>query len=365
MENQTTAAYLNSQEIEALLSSEAFNAPDESGMLFSLLQKLHYFHLEQSVEYAAVYKKVFHSKPIQNIEDIPFLPVSIFKEAELKSVPADEVYKVLTSSGTTGQIPSRILLDTATARMQTKTLNRIMSSVLGRERLPMLIVDSKSVLSNRSSFSARGAGILGMSIFGKDHHYLLNEEMETDEKIWTDFLEKYNGKPIFIFGFTFMVWQFLLPLLKQSKADFSQAILIHSGGWKKLTEQAVDNTTFKATLNQFSGMKRIHNFYGMVEQVGTVFLENSKGFLHCPAYSDVIIRDPETLLPVEDGKPGLVQVLSCLPASYPGHSLLTEDIGVIEGRGDEEMNWKGKYFRIIGRAKKAELRGCSDTFKKS
>jgi hypothetical protein len=64
------------------------------------------------------------------------------------------------------------------------------------------------------------------------------------------------------------------------------------------------------------------------------------------------------------GQPGLIQVISALPKSYPGHSLLTEDIGVLEGVDDSPEGWKGKYFRILGRAKKAELRGCSDTFNK-
>ena len=41
-------------------------------------------------------------------DDIPFLPVRLFKELELKSVPEDEVFKTMTSSGTTGQSVSRI-----------------------------------------------------------------------------------------------------------------------------------------------------------------------------------------------------------------------------------------------------------------
>jgi hypothetical protein len=30
--------------------------------------------------------------------------------------------------------------------------------------------------------------------------------------------------------------------------------------------------------------------------------------------------------------------------------------------GEDDLAWKGKYFKILGRAKKAELRGCSDVF---
>jgi hypothetical protein len=51
-----------------------------------------------------------------------------------------------------------------------------------------------------------------------------------------------------------------------------------------------------------------------------------------------------------------------LPESYPGHVLLTEDKGVILGEDDCPCGRKGKYFKIIGRLKNAEIRGCSDTY---
>ena len=51
-----------------------------------------------------------------------------------------------------------------------------------------------------------------------------------------------------------------------------------------------------------------------------------------------------------------------LPESYPGHSLLTEDEGVILGEDDCPCGRRGKYFKILGRLPQAEIRGCSDTY---
>jgi hypothetical protein len=51
-----------------------------------------------------------------------------------------------------------------------------------------------------------------------------------------------------------------------------------------------------------------------------------------------------------------------LPESYPGHSLLTEDEGVILGEDDCPCGRKGKYFKVMGRLKNAEIRGCGDTY---
>ena len=93
----------------------------------------------------------------------------------------------------------------------------------------------------------------------------------------------------------------------------------------------MDNAAFKARCQQQLGLSRVHNFYGMVEQVGTVFVECEAGHLHAPALADVLVRDPQTLAPLPMGQPGLLQLLSALPLSYPGHSLLSEDLDYTSG----------------------------------
>ena len=72
---------------------------------------------------------------------------------------------------------SRIYLDRETAALQSKVLAKIMESALGKQRLPMIIVDSDAVLKNPAMFSARGAGIRGFSLFGRDTVYALDGEM--------------------------------------------------------------------------------------------------------------------------------------------------------------------------------------------
>ena len=142
--------------------------------LLEFVRALHYHHLEKSDEYSRFCKAIFPFEDYASLDKLPYLPVSLFKNYYLKSIEDKDVFKVLTSSGTTGSVPSRIVLDKETASLQTLTLSKIMKHVIGKDRLPMLIVDSKSVIKDRKSFSARGAGILGISIFGKKHLYLLN-----------------------------------------------------------------------------------------------------------------------------------------------------------------------------------------------
>lgn len=345
------------------LPQYSLSASEKSAYMLPFLSDLNRHHVKQNAEYANFISVsgIEKSHVFHKISDFPFLPVSIFKHHSLKSIADEEVFKVLTSSGTTGSIPSRIYLDKETASLQTFALSKIITHIIGNERLPMLIVDSKAVLKDRSSFSARGAGILGLSIFGKDHHYLLDENYDLDVTVLEQFMAKYNGQKILIFGFTFMVWTYLYQQLKQNY-DLSKAVLIHSGGWKKLQDRAVDSNTFKLRFKEKFGLCQSYNFYGMVEQVGSVFLENELGYLHCPNFADIIIRNPVDFSVQPHGKEGFVQVVSALPKSYPGFSLLTEDIGICHGEDDPSISWKGKYFEILRRTKKAELRGCSDTF---
>lgn len=300
---------------------------------------------------------------IKSVEEIPYIPVRLFKEFGLRSISADEIFKTMTSSGTTGQEVSKIYLDRYTASLQTKILSKIMVDLLGSKRLPMLVIDSPSVVKNRNSFSARGAAILGFSMFGQDVTYALDEAMEIDVKAIKDFLARHADEPIFVFGFTFIIWQyFVLPLVREDKMlSLDNAILLHGGGWKKLSDQAVDNKTFKSTLRSRVGLKTVVNYYGMVEQTGSIAIECDHGNLHVPIYSDVIVREPGSFAVVKNGVEGVIETLSILPRSYPGHALLTEDLGVILGEDDCPCGRSGKYFRINGRLAKAELRGCSDT----
>lgn len=335
--------------------------PEREARLLPRLVELTERHRARSTAYANILAATGHDpgRRYARISDLPWLPVRLFKTHELKSIPDDEVFKVLTSSGTTGDV-SRIHLDRAAAAAQTRMLGQTLQAVLGPKRLPMLIVDTTAIIKDRRSFSARGAGVLGMVTFGRDHVWALDGAGEPDLDAVRGFLARHGDRPFLVFGFTFMVWLHLYELARAHGLDLSNGILVHSGGWKKLVDRRVDNAEFRRAFRADTGLTRIHNFYGMVEQIGVVYLEGPEGgSLYCPDFADVVIRDPRTWEPLPPGEPGLVEVISTLPESYPGHLLLTEDLGVIDGVDDGA--WPGKRFSILGRLPRAEARGCSDT----
>ena len=318
--------------LDKIIDLEPFSLEEsEKNKIFSKalidLTKYHYNNCSK-------YKKIinlleFSFKKKHSKEDMPFIPVNLFKDYDLMSVKRKEVFKILTSSGTTGTKLSKVFLDKINTFNQKKVLSKIMSSFIGTQRLPLLIIDSKSVFENRNKFSARGAAILGFSIF----------------------------------GFTSIVWEKMCIELKKKNIslDFSKAILLHGGGWKKLEKQNISNARFKEDLKKILKLNKIHNYYGMVEQTGSIFIECDKcGNFITSIFSDILIRDKNFKL-AKNGEKGLVQLISILPTSYPGHNIITEDIGEI-AKDDSACTCihYGKRFKIHGRIKNAEIRGCSD-----
>ena len=349
------------------ISPFSLNKEEKSKLFTEYLKELSLKHYQKCENYRKIVDKLnCNLSEIKNYTEIPFLPVRLFKEFDLKSIPTEEVFKTMTSSGTSGQAVSKIYLDKTTAANQQKTLVKIVSDFTGASRMPMLIIDSPSVIKNRNMFSARGAGILGFSIFGADRTYALDDDMNINIPVIEAFLEKHKGQKILLFGFTFMIWQFFYKKLKELniKLDLSNGILIHGGGCKKLVNEAVSKEEYKQSLNDVCGIKSVHDYYGMVEQTGCVYMECEYGHLHASIFSDVIIRNPRDFSIAKTGEKGLIQVCSLLPESYPGHSLLTEDEGIVLGEDDCSCGRKGKYFKILGRIKNAEIRGCSDTYEK-
>lgn len=328
------------------------------------LNRLTAHHQAHCEPYARILDGLWPADTATRLEQVPWLPVRMFKLLDLKSIDDSQVSRTLVSSGTTGSAVSRIFLDAETARAQAKALTRIFSHFAGSKRLRMLVVDDSSFLRDRSRFNARAAGILGFSNFGRDHLYLLDEDLKPNWSALEQWLQSQPDEPVLLFGFTFIVWQsFVQAALRDGKQISFPAgsLLVHGGGWKKMEEQKVDNTAYKAALSQTFGIERVHNYYGMVEQVGSIFFECEHGHLHAPAYADIIVRNTEDLSPVPHGATGVIQVLSLLPESYPGHSLLTEDLGVIHGEDDCGCGRPGKHFAVLGRLKNVEIRGCSDT----
>jgi hypothetical protein len=311
----------------------------------------------------------FDDGPAEDYAELPYLPVSVFKWHDLCAVPPEAVVRVLTSSATTSGTASRIFLDKSTSFRQSKALSRILMHFLGKHKRPLLVLDAESSNAAGDSLSARGAAIRGLAAFASEVVYALRDvggELVPDVDVLNDFAARHGERDVLIFGFTYMVWINTIARLRERGIELSlpRGVLLHSGGWKRLTELAVDKATFNRGVATTLGVpeKSVLDFYGMVEQVGVIFVDCEAGAKHTPAFAEATLRDVLTLAPVEVGQSGLIEVFSVLPTSYPGQALLTEDVGVLLGFDDCPCGRPGVYFRFRSRVEQAELRGCGDTF---
>lgn len=332
-------------------------------MLLNDLKNLTDHHQENCKLYNDYISSIFNLAEINNLSHLPYLPVRAFKEFDLYSINESDIFKIMNSSGTTGN-PSKIYLDKETAKLQSSKLIEIFKESFGGSRFPMIVIDSEDTVKDRYKFSARTAAINGFSIFSRKRFFALDSNFKLKTNELLDFIEKNKGQRFFIFGFTFMIWKdFLLEIESlNEKLPLSDSFLLHGGGWKKLEAESVSNPDFKAKVRELIGCEDVRNYYGMIEQTGTIFMECESGKLHAPNGADVIIRDQKSFQQIDHGEKGLIQLFSNIQRSYPGHSILTEDLGYTEDGNLCPCKSPNTVINILGRVENAEIRGCSDAY---
>ena len=318
-------------------------------------------HYKNTRYYKLISDNIFSPiSKVKKVSNLPFIHASLFKNFNLISINNNQKISTFSSSGTSNLKQSKINLDPKTSLLQTKALSKIFSEIMNKNK-DIFFIENTNFLNTRESMSAKGAAIKGFGQLCNKKYFLLDSNNKINFSILKNYLKKNINKEFIIFGFTSSIWFNLLKEAKRQKIKFkkNQGILVHGGGWKKMHNFRVNNKKFKKEIKNQFGLKQVYNYYGMIEQVGSVFLECKKGYFHCSTFSDIFTRDSKLEIS-KINEIGLIQTLSLLPLSYPGHNILTEDLGVILGIDDCSCGKKGKYFKVLGRVPDAELRGCSD-----
>jgi len=254
---------------------------DKEPLLLEGLNELTRYHYEKSPEYKRIIDAAWGGlKTYGSVAEVPYLPVSLFKEMELKSTALPAM--VMHSSGTTGQRTSRIIIDNETARRQSEALIASFRPILGARRVPFLAIDTKDVIKP-TDLTARGGGGVGHDEVWRQDGLSPSIRSWT----WTRSLSRPSPARMAASRFSFSASPFSFGTssyrsFADGEIDLSNAILIHSGGWKKLEAQKVSNAEFRAALKRRFNLTNIYNFYGFVEQIGSVFIEGPDGLLYPP-----------------------------------------------------------------------------------
>lgn len=346
-------------------------SPAEKGeFLRSELVQLRDHHREHCPGYAQLVEYWERSgfETEGGIDAYPFFPVTVFKEYELKSQVGE--LTVIESSATTSANASKIYVDKASRKRQSRSANLILSDFIGNERRPYVVFDAESTVRGAKGFSARGAAIMSLAHLASKFYFVMKEEgseLRLDPEALDAALAEIGGSPFIAYGFTFILYQAHEALASlPHRPAHPESVLLHSGGWKKLLDLAVDKPTFNQTIAAPWQLdpSRILDFYGTVEQIGMAYPDCPAGNKHVPYWAEVIIRRSDSLAPASPGETGLIQLLSCLPLAAPNHSVLTEDLGTVTLEDGCPCGRRGRAFVFQGRAPRSELRGCSDVVRR-
>lgn len=312
-------------------------------------------------------------KGIGDLAQLPFLPVNIFKRLRLSSVAEERLVRELTSSATSSQIPSRVVLDQTTRGRQVRSLTAILSHCIGGARRPFVVLDAppgQSAASDRK-LSARAAGMRGYLLAASETHYAFQADgaaPAADLSRLLQVLDELQARrvPFCLLGYTPVLYQQVVrPLYERGiRLQLPPSVFVlHFGGWKRLQDQAVTKELLTSRAAEVFGLPphAVCDIYGFTEQLGVIYPDGPDGWKRTPAWSEVFVRDPRTLELVPDGEPGLLEFVCPLPHSYPGIAVLLDDVGRIMSRGPGPDGSQGTAFEVIGRAAGAEIRGCGDT----
>lgn len=342
------------------------------GLFYDALMEEIQFHYENNEKYRrfcdakGFYPTTFKGKLLE----IPPVQVSVFKDLgrELSSVPKEQIKLTLQSSATSG-VPSSVPVDRLTAKRQAKAMVRVIGDFIGNERKPFLIMDVDPATGFRDILGARFAAVSGYLNFASRAGYFL--KVNEDKKYFfdvegiNDFISGLDAdEPAVVFGFTYILYAEVIRPLVEEGIKFALpkgSKIIHIGGWKKLESEKISREEFNNKAAELFGIEPedVIDIYGFTEQMGLNYPTCPCGCKHASIYTEVLVRDIVTKEVLPSGQEGLMEFITPIPHSYPGNVILTDDIGVIE-EGECPYGRAGTRFKIIGRLKNAEIRGCGD-----
>ena len=281
---------------------------------------------------------------VDEIEKIPFLPISFFKTDEIKTEKfnADVIFK---SSGTTQTINSQHHVKDVSIYIQgfTKAFEKIYGELKDWCILGLL---PSYLEKGDSSLVYMVESFIRQSQHAQSGFYLYDLD-KLKETLLS--LESSVQKTLLI-GVTYA----LLDFAEKFPTDLKNTIIMETGGMKgrreELTRMEVHDLLKKAF-----GVTEIHSEYGMTELLSQAYAKK-EGRFQCPPWMRVLIRDDEDPLAVlvprlQTAAPvsGAINIID-LANVHSCSFIATDDIGKL---------YADKSFEVLGRLDGSDLRGCS------
>lgn len=283
----------------------------------------------------AEYVRLLGVKPsqVQRVEDIPMLPIEIFKSHKVYC-GEQEPQMTFTSSATTGMVQSRHYVEDIA--LYERAFTEAFRHFYGDERECSIYALLPSYLEREGSSLVYMAERLiaqcgGGGFYLHDYEKLLNDM-------------SHDPNPKILLGVTYA----LLDLAENYAPKLENTVVMETGGMKGRRKELPKSELHKVLCSAF-GVERIHSEYGMAELMSQAY-SSGEGLFRTPRWMKVLVRDvnnPFRRLP--SGRRGGLDIIDLANRSSCAF-IATEDMGVRYDDGS---------FRIEGRISQSDIRGCN------
>ena len=272
------------------------------------------------------------------IAQVPFLPISFFK-THLIQTGTWAAELEFTSSGTTGQTPSR---------HQVRDLNFYLENT--RRGFAPIYGDPRewAVLALLPSYLERG----GSSLVAMANFFIENSRHLESGFFLHDFerlqatldICKSKGCKTLLLGVSFA----LLDFAEQCPMDLQGVTIMETGGMKGQRRE-LTRTELHSALCAALNVDTIHSEYGMTELFSQAYAQGGTEFRPAQTMRVFATELNDPFCPVRPGRAGVLNIID-LGNLDTCSFIQTEDLGRVFADG---------RFDVLGRADTAEMRGCN------
>lgn len=274
---------------------------------------------------------------IENILQIPFLPISFFKTHKIVcgDFAAETIFE---SSGTTQTINSKHFVKDIS--LYKKSFIKAFELFYGDIKSWCILALLPSYLErNNSSLVMMADELIKLSAHDESGFYLYEFD-----KLHTQLqdLEKRNEKTLLL-GVTYA----LLDFAEAYPMHLKNTTVMETGGMKGRREELTRDRVHDILIRNL-GVKEIHSEYGMTELLSQAYSKGDGRFV-CPPWMKMLVRDEGDPLHIETFGKGVLNIID-LANVYSCSFIATDDVGII---------YADNSFEVHGRLDLADIRGCS------
>jgi hypothetical protein len=277
---------------------------------------------------------------VRRMEDIPHLPIALFKRYALQSGDWEPV-RTFTSSGTTGNTTSRHPL--RNEEWYRTNARRAFEAQYGP-------LKDRPVLALLPAYLERtGSSLVFMAddfIHQSGHEvsgFFLDDLASLQEKMaWLQ--ANHEGPAPLLIGVSFA----LLDLAELHPGDRSKFIIMETGGMKGRRRE-MTREELHGTLSEAFNVEHIHSEYGMTELLSQAYAPKKGVFLPAPTLRATTREITDPLTTMATGKTGALNLIDL--ANLDTISFIaTDDLGRVRPNGT---------FEVLGRMDASDVRGCN------